>query len=285
MKKVLITGCRGQLGLQLTKQLTQEGSYALLLTDVDDLDITNIENVMDFVRAERPDHIVNCAAFTAVDAAETNEDMAYKINAIGPRNLAIAADDTGASLVHISTDYVFPGTEPRALTEFDKTGPVSAYGRTKLAGEDFVRAFCRRYQILRTAWLYGEGKNFVRTMLRLSETHDSVSVVNDQFGSPTSTIELAKAVSCLMPTDNYGLFHATCEGSTDWASFTKEIFRMKGLSCTVNAISTEEYQKNNPSSAVRPHYSILDNYMLRLTTDFMFADWEKALAEYLECSF
>lgn len=284
MKKVLITGCRGQLGLQLTKQLTQEGGYALLLTDVDDLDITNIENVMDYVHAERPDHIVNCAAFTAVDAAETNEDLAYKINAIGPRNLAIAAANTGASLVHISTDYVFPGTEPRALTEFDKTGPVSAYGRTKLAGEDFVRAFCSRYQILRTAWLYGEGKNFVRTMLRLSETHDTVSVVNDQFGSPTSTIELAKAVSHLMPTDNYGLFHATCEGSTDWASFTKEIFRMKGIACTVNAISTEEYQKNNPASAVRPHYSILDNYMLRLTTDFMFADWEKALAEYLECS-
>ncbi|MBO5999327.1 MAG: dTDP-4-dehydrorhamnose reductase [Lachnospiraceae bacterium] len=281
MKKVLITGCRGQLGIQLAKQLTQEGSYALLLTDVDELDITNVESVVDFVRAEKPDHIVNCAAFTAVDAAEEKEDLAFKINAIGPRNLAIAASDTGASLVHISTDYVFPGTEPRALTEFDKVGPVSAYGRTKLAGEEFVKQFSSRYQILRTAWLYGEGKNFVRTMLRLSETRDSITVVNDQFGSPTSTIELAKAVALLMPTDNYGLFHATCEGSTDWASFTKEIFRVKGLPTEVIPISSEEYQKNNPASAVRPHYSILDNYMLRMTTDHVFADWHDAIAEYL----
>ncbi len=281
MKKVLITGCRGQLGIQLAKQLTQEGSYALLLTDVDELDITNIESVTDFVRAERPDHIVNCAAFTAVDAAEEKEDLAFKINAIGPRNLAIAASGIGASLVHISTDYVFPGTEPRALTEFDAVGPVSAYGRTKLAGEEFVKQFSSRYQILRTAWLYGEGKNFVRTMLRLSETRQSITVVNDQFGSPTSTIELAKAVALLMPTDNYGLFHATCEGSTDWASFTKEIFRIKGLSTEVIPISTEEYQKNNPASAVRPHYSILDNYMLRLTTDHVFADWHEAIAESL----
>ena len=281
MKKVLITGCRGQLGLQLAKQLTQEGGYALLLTDVDELDITNVESVVDFVRAEKPDHIVNCAAFTAVDAAEEKEDLAFKINAIGPRNLAIAASDTGASLVHISTDYVFPGTEPRALTEFDKVGPVSAYGRTKLAGEEFVKQFSSRYQILRTAWLYGEGKNFVRTMLRLSETRDSITVVNDQFGSPTSTIELAKAVALLMPTDNYGLFHATCEGSTDWASFTKEIFRVKGLPTEVIPISSEEYQKNNPASAVRPHYSILDNYMLRMTTDHVFADWHDAIAEYL----
>ncbi|MBR2121663.1 MAG: dTDP-4-dehydrorhamnose reductase [Lachnospiraceae bacterium] len=281
MKKVLITGCRGQLGIQLAKQLTQEGSYALLLTDVDELDITNIESVTDFVRAERPDHIVNCAAFTAVDAAEEKEDLAFKINAIGPRNLAIAASGIGASLVHISTDYVFPGTEPRALTEFDAVGPVSAYGRTKLAGEEFVKQFSSRYQILRTAWLYGEGKNFVRTMLRLSETRQSITVVNDQFGSPTSTIELAKAVALLMPTDNYGLFHATCEGSTDWASFTKEIFRIKGLPTEVVPISTEEYQKNNPASAIRPHYSILDNYMLRLTTDHVFADWHEAIAEYL----
>ena len=281
MKRVLITGCRGQLGLELTKQLEKEGGYALLLTDVDELDITSIDSVMAYVRAEKPDYIVNCAAFTAVDAAEKSEDLAYKINAIGPRNLAIAATETGASIVQISTDYVFPGTEPRALTEFDPTGPVSAYGRTKLAGEEMVKQFAYRYFILRTAWLYGEGKNFVRTMLRLSETHDSVSVVNDQFGSPTSTIELAKAIRYLLPTENYGLFHATCEDSTDWASFTKEIFRIKGVSTTVNAISTEEYMRNNPASAVRPHYSILDNYMLRLTTDFVFADWQSAIEEYL----
>jgi dTDP-4-dehydrorhamnose reductase len=165
--------------------------------------------------------------------------------------------------------------------EFDPTGPVSMYGRTKLAGENFVKDFARRYFIIRTAWLYGDGKNFVKTMLRLSENHEEVSVVEDQLGTPTSAAELARAVRDLVFTDNYGLFHGTCEGDTNWADFTEEIFRIAGKSTRVNHVTTDEYTAKNPQAAPRPAYSILENYMFKLTSDFMFADWHYAIEEYL----
>lgn len=290
-KTVIVTGCGGQLGIAVNQLLGAEGRYRLVNTDVassafvhvdSSLDITDVDAVVAFMREVQPYAIINCAAYTAVDAAESHLDLNYKINAIGPRNLAIAASDVGAKLIHISTDYVFPGTSERPLTEFDPVGPKSVYGITKLAGENFVRDFSENYFILRTAWLYGEGKNFVRTMLRLSETHERVTVVDDQFGSPTSTAELAKAIAVLLPTDNYGLFHATCEGSTSWDEFTREIYRRAGRTTEVVSVSTEEYQSVNPQAAPRPHYSILDNYMLRLTTEHTFADWHDAIAIYLK---
>ena len=281
MKNIIVTGCHGQLGIAVNKLLGPTGEYNLVNTDVEELDITNVDAVLKLAREVKPYAIINCAAYTAVDAAESHLDLNYQINAIGPRNLAIAATQTGAKLVHISTDYVFPGTSPEPLTEFDPTGPRSVYGRTKLAGENFVRDFADRYFIIRTAWLYGEGKNFVRTMLGLSEKYEEVSVVCDQFGSPTSTAELAKAIQYLLPTDNYGLFHGTCEGSTSWDEFTREIFRVAGRTTNVKSVTTEEYTAAHPASAPRPHYSILDNYMLRLTTDFMFKDWKDALDDYM----
>ena len=290
-KTVIVTGCGGQLGIAVNQLLGAEGRYRLVNTDVassafvhvdSSLDITDVDSVVAFMREVQPYAVINCAAYTAVDAAESHLDLNYKINAIGPRNLAIAASDVGAKLIHISTDYVFPGTSERPLTEFDPVGPKSVYGITKLAGENFVRDFSKNYFILRTAWLYGEGKNFVRTMLRLSETHERVTVVDDQFGSPTSTAELAKAIAVLLPTDNYGLFHATCEGSTSWDEFTREIYRRAGRTTEVVSVSTEEYQSVNPQAAPRPHYSILDNYMLRLTTEHTFADWHDAIAIYLK---
>ena len=246
------------------------------------LDITNVDSVIALAREVKPYAIVNCAAYTAVDAQEKDWDLSYKINAIGPRNLAIAATETGAKLVHISTDYVFAGNGTRPYTEFDQTGPVSAYGTTKLAGEKFVEQFAEHFFTIRTAWLYGDGKNFVKTMLRLSENHDEVSVVDDQVGSPTSTVELAKAIHYLLPTDNYGLFHGTCEGSCSWADFTDEIFRLAGKNTKVNHVSTSKYMEMNPNSAPRPAYSILENYMFKLTSDFMFADWHDAIAEYIK---
>ncbi len=286
MKKILVTGCNGQLGREIQKIYSDEAE--LILTDAVEvtgalkLDITGIEEVMGFVSEKRPDVIINCAAATNVDGCEKDEDFAYRVNAVGPRNLAIAAKRSGAKLIHISTDYVFPGNDPKPLTEFDPPAPISAYGRTKYSGEIFVREFCDRWFILRTAWLYGDGKNFVRTMLRLSETHEEVSVVKDQIGSPTSASELARLIHCLEPTDNYGLFHATCEGSTSWADFTEEIFRLAGRSTKVNKVSSAEYKKLNPASADRPAYSILDNYMLRLTTDFAMEDWHEAIEHYLK---
>lgn len=283
MKKIIVTGCNGQLGRAINQIYTKETDIELVNTDVfqgdgiTPLDITNVDEVLKLAREVKPYAIINCAAHTNVDKCETDVDNAYKINAIGPRNLSIAATETGAKLMHISTDYVFPGTENKALTEFDPVGPNSMYGKTKLAGENFVRDFTQNYFIIRTAWLYGDGKNFVKTMLRLAESHDQVGVVKDQFGTPTSAAELAKAIHYLLPTENYGTFHGTCEGSCSWADFAAEIFRLAGKDTKVNYITTEEFG----SPTKRPTYSILDNYMLRLTTDFKFADWHDAIAEYM----
>ena len=278
MKKLIITGCNGQLGREMNKYYANSTEFELINTDVGELDITNIDAVMALAREVKPYAIVNCAAHTAVDRCEEEADLAYKINAIGPRNLAIAATETGAKMVQISTDYVLKGQDARPYIEFDPVGPDSMYGKTKLAGENFVKDFSDRFYILRTAWLYGDGKNFVKTMLRLSKERDELTVVNDQFGTPTSTAELAKAIGVLLPTDNYGLFHATCEGSTNWADFAREIFAMTGQKTNVKGCTTEEYNAPAP----RPKNSILENYMLKLTTDFMFADWHDALGEYLK---
>lgn len=277
MKKIIVTGSNGQLGRAINLQYAGSTEYELINTDVDELDITRIDQVMEFVRGIRPYAIINCAAYTAVEACEKEEDLAFRINAIGARNLSIASAETGAKLMHVSTDYVFDGNGNRPYRETDPADPQGAYGRTKLAGENFVKEFSDRHYIVRTAWLYGDGKNFVKTMLRLSETHDKVRVVRDQVGSPTSASELARAIAYLLPTDNYGLFHGTCEGDCSWAQFTEEIFRLAGKDTVVEAITSEEYG----AAVKRPAYSILENYMFKMTTDFMFADWHDAIAAYL----
>lgn len=286
MKRILVTGCNGQLGRAIRKEYGDTVEF--INTDVIDgegitkLDITKVDETVALAREKKPDVIINCAAATNVDGCEKDWDFAYRVNAIGPRNLAIAAAETGAKLFHVSTDYVFPGTNPNPLTEFDEPGPISAYGKTKYEGERFVQQFGRNYFILRTAWLYGDGKNFVKTMLSLSETHDELSVVADQFGSPTSASELARMIRFLEPTENYGLFHATCEGQTNWADFTEEIFRIAGRSTKVNHVTSAQYKEMNPASADRPAYSILENYLIRLTSDFRMCDWHDAIETYLK---
>ncbi|PXV91480.1 dTDP-4-dehydrorhamnose reductase [Lachnotalea glycerini] len=277
MKKLLVTGCNGQLGKAINKQY-ENTEYVLVNTDVSELDITNVDAVVTMMKEVKPYAIINCAAHTGVDACETEQENAYRINAIGPRNLSIAATAVGAKMVHISTDYVFKGNAAKPYVEFDAVNPQGMYGRTKLAGENFVQAFAKDYFIIRTAWLYGDGKNFVKTMLRMAETNDKVRVVRDQFGTPTSAAELAKMIAYLVPSENYGLFHGTCEGACNWADFAKEIFKLAGKSTQVEAITTAEYK----TAAVRPAYSVLENYMLKLTTDFTFASWEEALKEYME---
>lgn len=287
MKRILVTGCNGQLGRAIRKEYANE-KVSFINTDVVEgegitaLDITDISQVMELVKSEKPDVIINCAAHTNVDACEKQWDLAYKINAIGPRNLSIAASEVNAKMIHVSTDYVFEGNGQKPYTEFDMPNPVSAYGKTKLEGERFVQQFADRYFILRTAWLYGDGKNFVKTMLRLAETHDEVSVVCDQLGTPTSAVELAKMIHYLEGTDNYGLFHATCEGDTNWAVFAEEIFKLAGKNVKVNHVTSEQYAQMNPASANRPAYSILDNYMLRLTSEYKMADWKDALQAYMK---
>ena len=275
MKKIIVTGCK--LGRAINVKYGNNTDIELVNTDVGELDITDIDKTIEFVRQVKPYAVINCAAHTAVDACETDVDNAYKINAIGPRNLSIAARETGAKLMHISTDYVFAGDASEPYIEFDTPDPQGMYGKTKLAGEHFVEQFAKDYFIVRTAWLYGDGKNFVKTMLRLSETKDEIGVVKDQVGSPTSTLELVKIMDTLIWTENYGLFHGTCEGVCSWADFATEIFRLAGKNTKVKGITTEEY--NAPGK--RPAYSVLDNYMLRLTCGYIAADWQKALTEYI----
>ena len=278
MKKILITGCNGQLGRALNQRFAGREDLELVNTDVEQLDITDIEKVLELVEKEKPYAIIKCAAHTGVDACETQVELAYRINAIGPRNLSIAATKVGAKMIQISTDYIFSGKAGKPYTEFDEPGPQGVYGATKLAGENFVKEFSKEYFILRTAWLYGDGKNFVKTMLRLSESNDIVRVVGDQFGSPTSAKELARAIDYLLLTDNYGTFHATCEGECSWADFTEEIFRLAGKNTKVERITTEEFG----AAAPRPAYSVMDKLMFRLTTDFEFVKWQDAIAEYIK---
>lgn len=280
--KLMVTGCNGQLGKALQKLTAEDPAFEYVGSDVPELDITDSEALIKYVSELKPDVIINCAAATNVDGCEKDEDLAFKINALGPRNLAIAASSVDAKLIHISTDYVFPGDGDVPRVETDPVGPKSAYGRTKLAGEEFVKQFAKKWFIIRTAWLYGEGKNFVRTMLKLSETRDSISVVDDQLGNPTSALELARGILKLVPTQLYGIYHGTCEGVCSWADFTEEIFRIKEISTKVVRISSAEYKKNYPESADRPSYSALDNRMFRLNLGYSFKDWKDALEEYLK---
>ena len=275
--KLIVTGGNGQLGREINKLLGGEKDIEIINTDVDDLDITKLDEVLNFVEKEKPYAIINCAAHTAVDACEDQEELAFAINAIGPRNLAIAADKNDCKLVHISTDYVFDGDSTKPYREFDAPNPQGVYGASKLAGENFVKQFSRKSFIIRTAWLYGDGKNFVKTMLKLAETRDTVSVVCDQVGSPTSTKELAGAIKALLFTENYGTFHGTCEGVCSWADFAEEIFALAGKNVKVEHITSDQY----PAKAKRPAYSVLDNYMLKLTSDYRFADWHEAIKVYI----
>ncbi|MGN9036779.1 dTDP-4-dehydrorhamnose reductase [Lachnospiraceae bacterium HCP1S3_D6] len=282
MKKLLVTGANGQLGREISNMYEKRDGIEVVRTDVGELDITDVDATVKMVKEVKPYAIINCAAYTAVDKCETDVDLAYKINAIGPRNLSIASSETGAKLVHVSTDYVFKGDGTKPYIEFDTPNPNSMYGTTKLAGEKFVQEFSDKHFIIRTEWLYGDGKNFVKTMLRLAQNGPEVNVVGDQIGSPTSTKVLADIIETLMWTDNYGLFHGTCEGICSWADFTEEIFKLAGKDTKVNHITSEEYANMFPASAKRPAYSVLDNYMLKLTTDHVAADWHDAIAEYIK---
>lgn len=274
--KIWITGASGQLGTEIRRQL-DETVHRVVATDRE-VDITNLQGVSDYVRQEKPDVIINCAAHTAVDQCETDIESAYKINALGPKHLAIAAEEIGAKVVQVSTDYVFDGENPIPRREDDPTGPRSIYGSSKLLGEEYVKTFCKKHFIIRTAWLYGEGNNFVRTMLKLAESHDVLEVVGDQVGSPTSTKDLAKAIIRLIDTAYYGTFHGTCEGECSWYDFACKIFELKQLKITVNEVTSEAFLR----PAKRPKYSVLDNFMLKLYGINCFRPWEEALAEYLK---
>lgn len=277
--KVLITGASGQLGLEIIDQLEKQREvYKLVKADRSGLDITNLDEVYEKISLEKPDVVINCAAHTAVDLCEKDIDSAYKVNAIGPRNLAITCEKIGAKFVQVSTDYVFDGKSTRPYKEDDITCPNSIYGKSKLMGEQFTKEFCSKYFIVRTAWLYGNGNNFVKTMLKLSEDNKELNVVNDQFGSPTSTVDLAKAIIDLINTEYYGTYHGTCEGQCSWYDFAKKIFEINNIDIKVNPVTSEEFKRPAP----RPQYSVLDNFMFKLVGLNSFRNWEDALKEYLK---
>lgn len=292
--KIMITGCKGQLGQELQRQLAEEGcslgalpdrlkKATVIPVDVEELDITDREATISYIRRHQPDTVINCAAFTNVDGCETNRDAAFKVNALGPRNLAFACEKAGARLVHISTDYVFPGTANGgiALDECVVPAPISAYGQTKLLGEQYVQRFCRRHIIVRTAWLYGYGgKNFVKTMVKLGKTHEKITVVNDQLGNPTNAVDLAYHILKLACCHDYGTFHCTGNGICSWCDFATAIMKEAGLACKVVPCTSAEYAQMNPASANRPAWSALENRMLRCTVGDDMRDWQDALAEF-----
>lgn len=286
MKKIFITGALGQLGHAIYGLLRNDPQYQLYLTDshtFDDgmvkvLDITSEESVKAQITGYLPDVIINCAAMTAVDLCETEQEKAHKINSLGPKYLAQAAKDIGAKMVHVSTDYVYDGQASTPYTEESETNPLSVYGKTKLAGDNYVLESCSKAFVVRTAWVYGEGKNFVKTMLRLADEGKNIRVVADQIGTPTSALELARAIIFLMKTDSYGIYHATCEGETSWYDFAVNIFKLTGKDVMVEAITTAEY----PTPARRPMYSVLDNKGLRERHGYYMKDWKEALVEYID---
>ncbi len=279
---VLIIGSNGQLGRRMQKTLAAKGVdfYAL---DYPDIDITQPQSLRNRIEDIHPTAIINCAAYTNVDQAETDEDTAYRVNAIGPENIAVVCHEMDIELVHISTDYVFSGQpfiengSPRPYIETDPCHPNTAYGRTKLQGERLVQAAHDKHYILRTAWLYGEGNNFVRAMLRLAQTNDTVRVVNDQIGSPTSTVDLANAICTLIGSGSYGLYHSTCLGKCSWYEFACKIFALTGTDITVLPVTSEEYVR----PAVRPKWSVLKNAALDQLGKNVLRPWEEALKEYL----
>ena len=275
--RIFLTGANGQLGRELQKRL-QGTDY--LPTDVQELDITDASAVSAMISRYQPDVVIHGAAWTQVDAAEEKVDLAYKVNAIGTQNIAMACRDCGAQMVYISTDYVFDGTLGRAYTEFDSPNPLSVYGKSKYAGEILARQATDRLFTLRTAWLYGEGPNFVRTMLKLGQEREELQVVNDQHGCPTSTVDLAEAVLRMIQTKRYGTYHTVNSGLTTWYGFAKKIFELAGNTrVRVTPVTTEQFVRPAP----RPAYSPMDTRLLRLALDWSPRDWDSALAEYIAC--
>ena len=271
--KILVTGANGQLGNEIRNLLPDA-----IFTDADILDITNEKAVNDFVKENNIGTIINCAAYTAVDKAEDDAELAKKVNEDGPKNLA----KTGCIIIHISTDYVFDGSNCRPYTADDATNPVSVYGKTKLTGEQKIAEYAKVYAIIRTAWLYSSyGNNFVKTMRRLGGERETLNVVCDQVGTPTYAKDLAVAIVEILPQlnkENSGIYHFSNEGACSWYDFAVEIMNLSNLNCKVLPILSKDY----PTKAVRPFYSVLDKSKLKKTFNIEIPHWKESLISCLK---
>lgn len=287
--KIMITGCKGQLGNELQTIIKNKRSEIgavpddivgaeVIPVDIEDLDITDASAVLRFVGSLKPDVIINCAAMTNVDGCETNYETAFKVNAAGVRNLACAAESIGAKLIHVSTDYVFAGDGKKPYIEWDIVNPQSVYGASKALGEKYAISFCKRTFIVRTAWLYGYvGKNFVKTVRRVIREKGAITVVNDQLGNPTNANDLAHHLLKLAVTEDYGIYHCTGKGECSWYDFAVKIAEYSGMPDTVKPCTTAEY--NSPTK--RPAYSSLRNLALECGVGDEMRDWQIALKEYI----
>lgn len=288
--KMIITGASGQLGKQI-RSIIEKGTselgnidpvynrFEIKYLDSEELDIANQAAVLDFLCDFKPDIIINCAAYTNVDSCESDEENAFKVNSIGPRNLAMGAEKVEAKLIHVSTDYVFKGNGAVPYKEYDIPHPVTVYGKTKFLGEQYVREYCTRYFIVRTAWLYGKyGKNFVYTIINAAKEKRYLEVVNDQVGNPTNAEDLAYHILKLALTDQYGVYHCTGEEQCSWYEFAKQILDYADINCTIKPITSNKL--NRP--AKRPSFSALHNMMLSSISENHMRNWQDALKSFIE---
>ncbi|MEH7557859.1 dTDP-4-dehydrorhamnose reductase [Priestia megaterium] len=277
-QKVLITGANGQLGKELVEVFSESG-FDVYGFGRDKMDITNQEQVQDVINTIKPNIVLHSAAYTKVDLAESEPEQAFLINAYGTRNVAVVAEEVGAKFVYISTDYVFDGTSTEPYNEFSPTSPLGVYGKSKLAGEQFVRDFHSKFFIVRTSWVYGKhGANFVKTMLKLGEERKELSVVADQTGCPTYTLDLATAILELVATKKYGVYHISNSGSCSWFEFAKAIFEKSNLDVKVLPCTTADF----PRPAARPTYSVFEHMSIRVNKIKPMRNWEEGLSSFLK---
>ena len=276
--KVLVTGVRGQLGYDVVNELGKRGLEAIGV-DIQEMDITDAESVNRVIGEAAPDAVIHCAAYTAVDAAEDNVEICRKVNADGTQNIANMCKKLDIPMIYISTDYVFDGQGERPWLPDDERAPLNVYGQTKYEGELAVQNTLDKYFIVRIAWVFGvNGKNFIKTMLNLGKTRDHLTVVNDQFGSPTYTYDLARLLVDMIQTDKYGIYHATNEGICTWYEFACEIFRQAGLNVSVAPVTADQY----PAKAKRPSNSRMSKDKLEENGFERLPSWQNALDRYLK---
>jgi dTDP-4-dehydrorhamnose reductase len=276
--KVLVTGVKGQLGYDVVNELKKRNIEAVGV-DIDEMDITDASSVDKVIKEASPDAVIHCAAYTAVDAAEDNVDICRKVNKDGTQNIANVCKELDIKMIYISTDYVFDGEGTRPWEPDDKPDPLNVYGLTKYEGEVAVTSTLSKYFIVRIAWVFGvNGKNFIKTMLNLAKTHDSLTVVNDQFGSPTYTYDLARLLVDMVLTDKYGIYHATNEGIITWYDFACQIFKTAGLNVKVSPVPASEY----PAKAKRPSNSRMSKQKLVDNGFELLPTWQDALERYIK---
>lgn len=276
--KVLVTGVKGQLGFDVVNELEKRGMEAVGV-DIEEMDITDAESVHRVITNAAPDAVIHCAAYTAVDAAEDNVELCRRVNADGTKNIAVVCKELDIKMIYISTDYVFDGQGERFWEPDDERHPLNVYGQTKYEGELAVQETLEKYFIVRIAWVFGvNGKNFIKTMLRLAETNKRLTVVNDQYGSPTYTYDLARLLVDMVLTEKYGIYHATNEGICTWYEFACEIFKQAGIDMEVAPVSAAEY----PAKAKRPENSRMSKDKLSENGFEKLPSWQDALKRYLE---